>query len=60
MNIDFKYSACRAALCVTAVCLSVLDASAQRSETLLEKGWKFHLGDAVAAQLPEFNDSGWE
>lgn len=60
MNIDFKYSACRAALCVTAVCLSVLDASAQRSETLLEKGWKFHLGDAVAAQLPEFNDSAWE
>ena len=27
-----------------------LTLSAQRDETLLEKGWKFHLGDAVQAQ----------
>ena len=37
-----------------------LTLSAQRNETLLEKGWKFHLGDAVQAQEPGYDDSAWE
>ena len=34
-----------------------LTLSAQRNETLLEKGWKFHLGDAVQAQEQGYDDS---
>ena len=37
-----------------------LTLSAQRNEILLEKGWKFHLGDAVQAQEPGYDDSAWE
>ena len=37
-----------------------LTLSAQRNDTLLEKGWKFHLGDAVQAQEPGYDDSAWE
>lgn len=33
---------------------------AQRSETLLEKGWKFTKGDAPEAISPDYNDSKWE
>ena len=31
-----------------------------RSETLLEEGWKFSLGDFEAASSPAFDDSQWE
>lgn len=34
--------------------------SAQRSETLLEKNWKFSKGDFKDAALPEFDDSRWQ
>jgi len=33
---------------------------AQRSETLLEKEWKFSKGDFKEASQPEFNDTQWE
>ena len=33
---------------------------AQRSETLLEKDWKFSKGDFKEASQPEFNDIQWE
>ena len=33
---------------------------AQRSETLLEKDWKFSKGDFKEANQPEFNDTQWE
>ena len=33
---------------------------AQRSETLLEKNWKFSKGDFKEASQPEFNDTKWE
>ena len=43
------------------ICLSFfLPVSAQRIETLLEKGWRFHLGDIPSAQAPRFDDSTWE
>ena len=34
--------------------------SAQRSETLLDKEWYFHLGDASGAETVEYNHSGWQ
>ena len=37
-----------------------LTATAQRTETLLQEGWRFHLGDAENAQSIEFNDKDWE
>ena len=37
-----------------------LTLSAQRNEILLEKGWKFHLGDAPGAQTPDYDDSAWD
>ncbi len=40
--------------------LSGLPVSAQRTEVLLEKGWKFHLGDAPGAESVDFDDSRWE
>ena len=47
---------------VLAVLLLMLSGtlSAQRSETLLEKNWKFSKGDFKDAALPEFNDSRWQ
>ena len=33
---------------------------AQRSETLLEKGWLFHCGDIAGAEAVDFDDSNWE
>lgn len=37
------------------------NAFAQRTETLLEKGWRFHLGEADASSSsPGFDDSSWE
>lgn len=31
-----------------------------RTEILLEKGWKFHLGEILEAQNPAFDDKKWE
>ena len=33
---------------------------AQRSEQLLEKGWRFTKGDVKGAETPGFDDSEWE
>ena len=38
----------------------VLVASAQRSETLLHTGWRFHRGDVTSAEQPAFDDSQWQ
>lgn len=50
----------RIAVILTALTLSAGWASAQRSDTLLEKGWKFHRGEAEGASGVDFDDSGWE
>ena len=38
----------------------VLNLHAQRSEYLLEKGWKFTKGAVSNAEMPAFNDAKWE
>lgn len=40
-------------------CLT-LNLNAQRSEYLLEKGWKFTKGEMSNAEAPAFNDTKWE
>ena len=40
--------------------LCSLGSLAQRSETLLEEGWKFTKGDVAGAASIAFDDSGWE
>lgn len=40
-------------------CLT-LNLNAQRSEYLLEKGWKFTKGEVSNAEVPAFNDTKWE
>lgn len=40
-------------------CLA-LNLHAQRSEYLLEKGWKFTQGEVSNAEMPAFNDAKWE
>lgn len=40
-------------------CLA-LNLHAQRSEYLLEKGWKFTKGEVSNAEIPAFNDAKWE
>lgn len=40
-------------------CLT-LNLNAQRSEYLLEKGWKFTKGEVSNAEAPSFNDTKWE
>lgn len=40
-------------------CLA-LNLHAQRSEYLLEKGWKFTKGEISNAEMPAFNDAKWE
>ena len=37
-----------------------LNLHAQRSEYLLEKGWKFTKGEVSNAEMPAFNDAKWE
>ncbi len=37
-----------------------LPAVAQRMETVLDKGWRFHLGDVEEGQSADLDDSGWE
>lgn len=43
-----------------AILLYSLPSNAQRQETLLEDGWKFHLGDVPEASAPGYNDSAWQ
>ena len=40
-------------------CLA-LNLHAQRSEYLMEKGWKFTKGEVSNAEMPAFNDAKWE
>ena len=49
----------RALLLVATLSLSI-SAFAQRSEVLLEKGWKFHRGDAPEASAAAYDDSAWQ
>lgn len=46
-------------LMVMGFCLT-LNLNAQRSEYLLEKGWKFTKGEVSNAEAPAFNDTKWE
>ena len=46
-------------LMVMGFCLT-LNLNAQRSEYLLEKGWKFTKGEVSDAEAPAFNDTKWE
>lgn len=53
----------RLALILSAAVLTLLAAcgtAPQRSETLLEKGWRFHLGEAEGASAAVYDDSSWE
>lgn len=43
--------------CVLLVWMAVAQ---QRTETLLEKGWKFMKGDVADAMKPDFDDKQWE
>lgn len=45
---------------VAALLVLPLCASAQRSVELLEKGWKFSLGDKEGACVVDYDDSSWE
>jgi len=40
--------------------LCLIPAQAQRSEVLLEKGWKFHRGDVPEASAMVYDDASWE
>lgn len=42
------------------ICAVQYDAGAQRSCVVLEKGWRFHLGDAGGAHEVSFDDSSWQ
>ncbi len=42
------------------LCLTLCTARAQRSESLLEKGWKFTKGEVAEAMKPEFDDRKWQ
>jgi len=46
-------------LAIAAIFISSF-AFAQRSETLLREGWKFHRGDLEGAPAPDFDDSRWQ
>ena len=50
----------RHALCAILTLLSCTAMYAQRTETLLEKGWKFSKGDFPEASAACFDDSGWD
>ena len=47
-------------MAAVAVALFSLTAFAQRSEVLLEKGWKFHRGDVSGAAEAAYDDGAWE
>ena len=40
--------------------LALMAVAQQRTETLLEKGWKFMKGDVADAMKPDFDDKQWE
>ena len=40
--------------------LAWMVAAQQRTETLLEKNWRFTKGDVAEAMKPEFDDTKWE
>lgn len=42
------------------VLLAWMAVAQQRTETLLEKGWKFMKGDVADAMKPDFDDKQWE
>ena len=50
----------RPAAVLAGFCLFSSGLWAQRNDTLLEKGWKFHLGDVETAALETFDDSAWD
>ena len=55
------YMNSRVFVSIAAALMLCCNAFAQRTETLLEKGWRFHLGEADAsASSPGFDDSSWE
>ena len=45
---------------VAALMMLPLCASAQRSVTLLDKDWRFSLGDKESAFMADYDDSSWE
>lgn len=45
--------------CIFLLAVGIM-ASAQRSETLLRTGWRFHRGDVTSAEQPAFDDSQWQ
>ena len=47
-------------LSAAALLLAACNETSQRSQTSLEKGWKFHLGDAPGASETAFDDSQWQ
>lgn len=47
-------------LLVAALLAAFTSLRAQRSETLLTDGWRFHQGEAAGAEVPDFDDSRWE
>lgn len=48
-------------IATTAILTSgLLPCRAQRSEMLLEKGWKFHRGDVPEAYRTDFDDKSWQ
>ncbi len=47
-------------LLVSLFVLQPVSSFAQRQEVLLEKGWKFHRGEAAGAQETAYDDSSWE
>ncbi|MFA6812528.1 MAG: beta-galactosidase, partial [Bacteroidaceae bacterium] len=50
----------RITIFVALLCCACLFVQAQRTESLLEKGWKFIKADVPGAQNPNFNDSRWQ
>ncbi|MGN1220447.1 MAG: sugar-binding domain-containing protein, partial [Candidatus Cryptobacteroides sp.] len=50
----------RPAAVLAGFCIFSSSLWAQRNDTMLEKGWKFHLGDIETAAIEDFDDSAWE
>ena len=47
-------------LLLLALSLTGLHAAAQRTETVLERGWRFTLQDDTACIAPDYDDRRWE
>ncbi|MGN1210626.1 MAG: glycoside hydrolase family 2 TIM barrel-domain containing protein [Candidatus Cryptobacteroides sp.] len=56
MNIKNQLIAATAAMLAS----GLLPCFAQRTEVLLEKGWKFHQGEAEGAYTENYDDSSWQ